>query len=259
MPRDPSIHIKASDLSKVLESILGEVIADYPKLTRMVLVRARQYSVADRTLMVSSTMLEKKTSAIVKASRNDANIMAKILLLTRRKLKHVGVRLIEPTSRDWAIVKTVTDLANGFCNEFELGKKEGYTTFLDIGLSKMAKFNLPKITGMYESICETYQAIKEIQQDKTPAITEQVHAYYRYKIAEKTGIVNTYKNLPEKYVYFCRTKELSESLGVDYKVYIDAQFAAMEYRGALPDPYQLVGDKAKARLNKILYQNATKR
>ena len=38
-------------------------------------------------------------------------------------------------------------------------------------------------------------------------------------------------------------------------IYIKAQFASFEWRDGVPDPIQMVGDKALERLNKYLYQN----
>ena len=253
MKRDPSVHIKLSTLSEILEALLPKGV-DTMAFAKRILVLARPKSVGNRLIVVSSEQVEKKVRTITKATQSQANLMAKAIHHTRRQLKHVGVRLIEPTSRDWAIVKTITELANQFCDEFELKPSVGYPLFISIGTSKMSKFNLPKLTAMYESICETYAAMKEIELDPTPSETESAHAYYRIKVAEKTGIINTYKNMPEKYVYFVRVKILAKSLGVSYKDYIDSQFAMMEYRGVLPDPYQLIGDKAKARLNKYLFQ-----
>lgn len=253
MKRDPSVHIKFSTLVEILDGLLPSGV-DTIGIAKMILVTARPKSVSNRLIVVSSGQVEKKVKAITKASQSQANLMAKVIHHTRRQLKHVGVRLIEPTSRDWAIVKTITELANQFCDEFGLKNSVGYSLFMSIGISKMSKFNLPKLTAMYESICETYAAMREIEADPTPSETESAHAYYRIKVAEKTGIINTYKNMPEKYVYFIRVKELAKSLGISYKEYIDSQFAMMEYRGALPDPYQLIGDKAKARLNKYLFQ-----
>ena len=252
--RDPSIHIRLSTLVDILDYVLPTGV-DIKGLANMILITARPHSISSRSLIISTEQVEKKANFIIKASQKDASVMAKIILNTRRQLKHVGVRLIEPTSRDWSILKTITDLANQFCGEFEITKTDGYKLFISIGIGKMSKFNLPKLTAMYEGICESYSAMKEIQDDPTPTETSQVHAYYRMKVAEKTGIVNTYANMPEKYVYFIRVKQLAKDLKITYKDYIDSQFAMMEFRGALPDPYQLIGDKAKARLNKYLYQN----
>ena len=253
MKRDPSLHIKLSTLIEILDHIMPEGV-DIKGIAKLILITARPYSMGNRILMISTDQIQKKCNSIVKSSQNDAGLMAKTILMIRRQLKHVGIRLIEPTSKDWTIVKTITEMANQFCGEFEVKKSDGYKLFISIGVAKMSKFNLPKLTAMYESICETYAAMREIEADPTPSETEQAHAYYRIKVAEKTGIVNTYKNMPDKYVYFVKLKALAKSLNISYKEYIDSQFAMMEYRGALPDPYQLVGDKAKARLNKYLYQ-----
>ena len=254
--RDPSLHIKRSDLVKVLGKIFkSNAGIDIQGLSNTLIELGKPYAASSRVFVITNERQEKRMAHIVSASRQDANMMANYLFLVRRKLKHRGIQLIKPSSKDWDLIKELANNANNFCNEFDVTKSVGYVKFLEIGLKKMSKFSLGKMLGMYSSICESYGALKEIEEDPTPNQTTQLMDYYRYKVANITGIVTSYKDLPEKQVFFVKAKEITNQLGVSYKTYIDAQFAMMEFRGALPDPLQLVGPKAKERLNKYMYQN----
>lgn len=260
MKRDPSLHIKRSDLLKILRELFptNAIKWDYNEMVDSIIQKAKTYSATNRGILLSQDKVEKKANFIVKSSRKDAYTLSKVLLMVRRKLGHKGLRLITQESKEWSLVKSITELANNFCTEFELGKTEGYTQFLLVGANKMNKFGLTKYAGMYEGICEAYSAIKEIGEDPWPSDTDRLQRYYRAKVGYKTGLVNSYKDMPEKYVYFVRATRQVKSLQVPIEVYIDAQFSMMEFRHALPDPIQLVGPKAQERLNKYLFENKIK-
>lgn len=252
--REPSIHITARRLSIILTEVMP-VGVNILGLTKEILVRARPYSLNQRVVLTTTEKIEKKVGKILSSPSEDANLMARIIFMVRKKLKHVGITQIKPASKDWAQVKTITAQATEFCIDMDLPKKFGYTEYITIAFSKMVKPSLQKITSMHSAICETYIALEEIKKDKTPELTLKIHDYYRMKVASKTGLVNNFKNTPDKYVWFVRVAKLITELTVPLNTYLDAQFAAMDYRNALPDPSQLIGQKAKERLNKYMFEN----
>lgn len=253
MKRDPSLHIKRSDLFNILRRYMPKG-TDLEAMTSIIMHDAKHLSVTNRSIVSSQDKIEKKTNKLKASSRNDADRLAKILTLLRRQMGHRGVTMIPPGHKDWLMIKGITGNANDFCNEFQLATGIGYTKYLRIGISKMTKYTLPKLVNMYESICNTYLAESELESDPTPEKTTLLYNYYRSKIAEKTGLVNSYTDNPEKYVFFYKAKLAAEKYGVNYRDYVDAQFALMEYRGGMPDPIQLVGDKATERLNKHMFK-----
>lgn len=224
-------------------------------LTKEILKQARPYSLNTRLVITSTEKLEHKAGRVLASPSTDANLMARIIYMTRKRMKHIGVTQIKPSSKDWGQVKAITAQATEFCIDVDMPKKAGYTEYIDIAFSKMVRPNLQKITSMHASICETYVAKKEIQEDPYPDITAKIHEYYRMKVATKTGLVNNFKGTPDKYVWFVRAGALMRALTVPLNIFLDAQFEAMDYRNALPDPSQLVGQKAKERLNKYMFEH----
>jgi hypothetical protein len=82
--------------------------------------------------------------------------------------------------------------------------------------------------------------------------------YYLKKVNQKIGWANNIKDDPTKYVYFVKIRKEADSLRIDYKIYIDAQFDGLEWANAIPDPTQMVGVKAIDRLMKYCYKNDIK-
>lgn len=246
--RDPGIHLKESDLLKYLSRY-------YPTIDSQKFVAGlKVYGTPHRLVVVSDDFIEKKVENMASSKRLDASIFAKVLYLYRKKLRHVGVQPIKPTSRDWVMVKKITKIAIEFCDIYKLPLERGFSEFIRIGLIKMQKFSLIKFLSLGEAIGTYYQAELEIKQDKKPTITQQGYEYYTQIIIDKTGIDPNYKHFPEKYVFFYKARLLAEQHKVSITDYIKAQFQGFEWRSDYPDPAQLIGDKAIQRLAKAQFQ-----
>jgi len=256
--RSPSINITESNLILVLKKIYtAEALNDkqIEKLASRILCLAKPFSISNRKIILDSLHLEKKVTKLNASNRNDADLFSNLLLNIRRKLKHRGIQQIKPNTKDWLLIKDITGYANQFCEEFGLEKREGYIEFINIGVGKMSKFSLIKFPNMLSGISESYASAKELSKDSDPELTKQIHNLYQRIITDKTGLPTDFSKNPDKYIYFLRVRELSENLGIKPSIYIKAQFASFEWRDGVPDPIQLVGDKALERLNKYLYQN----
>lgn len=257
--KDPSIHITRSSLIEVLDSIWKpESGFDSVGMANHILKKARPYSIPNRSVVGCTDRIEKKIERVVSSSTSDADLMARMVYAVRKSLKHKGVIQIKPTQRDWDTIKLMANQANSFCMDFELPKREGYIAYIKAGCAKMQQFSLRKFTNLFQAISMFYEATKEIEKDPYQELTEQFHDLYRRKVAFKTGFQNNFKNHPEKYVWFVRLSALFQSYTIPPSVYIDAQFDALAGFDAMPDPTQLLGQKAKERLNKYLYENQIK-
>ena len=254
--RDPSIHITESKLVSILKQIMPKGV-NVEDLAQRITRKAKTHTLNQRKIDISNKRTENKVRKIMSSSNSDAELFSHLLLHTRRKLKHKGLIQIKQNSRDWLTVKEIVNLANEFCETFEMDKREGYIKFIEIGISKMNKFMLVKFTPMGSSIIETFMCMQELQDDPKPSETEKLHDYYQKTIISRTGIALIYKDKPDKYVYFYRARLLAEKLKVNPLVFIKAQFYALEWRNGYPDPIQLVGDKAIANLNKYLFEKGT--
>ena len=238
---------------------MAELLEPYedivPKdLAKEICLKARGKTAAQRSIVSSNDKMERKAEKIKLAGRSSTAAFAQLVLLTRRKLHHRGLTLIEPGSNEWFQLKEVCKLACDFCNEFQLPFKPGCIEYLRIGMGKMKNFSLGKFKSMHQAICKDYEAEQEILSDKTPSQTEQLYNLYLAKVNEKVGWeFSDYKSNPEKYVCFIRAKECAAKIGIGVKTYINAQFSTME---SIPDPYQLYGDKAIMRVRKYCYENS---
>jgi hypothetical protein len=247
--RDPSIHIKESDLIRLIKD---------KDLAQSIVKKAKSLSVSSRSVYANNNKLEKKVEKLKLASRSDAGKFAQALLLIRRKFKHRGLQLIGPTDTEWLILKDICVGATEFCNEFGFKLELGYREYITIAMGMMKNFSLNKFKSLHGPICNIFEAQSEIQRDKSPERTSKAHDFYVATIHEKIGFAKGYDTVPEKFVYFIRMVGLADSMGIDTRTYIKAQFAGMDWRGGIPDPMQLVGDKALQRVQQYCFEHNIK-
>lgn len=262
MGRIPSLHILESDLITLLEEIddsfkdVGEhELYSFKEVARRLCERGKSYTCNARGVYASNDKVEKKVIKMQLATRNDASIFAQLLLLIRRQMKHRGITLIQPGQAEWFNLKEICKLATEFCQEFQIGIKEGYKEYLKIGLGKMKNFSLNKFKSIHSAICNHYEAMQVIEQDPTPIETKTCHDIYMGIISDKIGFSHGYEDAPEKYKHFVEAKQEAKKYGVSLKVYIKSQFEGFEWNNSVPDPTQLTGSKSIDRLQKYAFQN----
>ena len=256
--RDPSVHLTRKSFEKII-SLLG--IKKFP--TDLFFIEARKRSIDSRSIIVSNKKDTGKVKNITLADHGDANLAADIIYATRVKLKHRGVRKIQQNNlRDWTNCKKLADICNQYCKDFDMPIREGFIQYIEIGIDRCNGNNrnlITRLVAMYENIYNYTEAKLEIENYITnsdiSAKVESIHDYYVEYIATSTGIVENYKNDPEKYVYFCRLHKLLTEHNWDPKEYIEAQFEALSFCNGIPSIDALCNDKAIERFNKYLYKN----
>jgi hypothetical protein len=254
--RSASIHITEEQLCGILEELDME---DAREMSKYILIRAKKFALAHRSIYSSNQSLQKKTDKIKLTSKSEAGLFAQIMVLVRRRNKHRGINLIQPGQTEWFQLKEVCKLATEFCNEFQLKLKDGYQSYIQISLSKMGKnFSMNRYKSLHASICNEFEALQEIRSDTEPSITREIHDYYMNLVAEKTGNGFGYLDDPEKYRYFIQVKSECHRLKVGYKFYINSQFNGLEWANSYPEPNQLVGKNAEKRLMHIAFENNVK-
>ena len=264
MGRNPSIHVLETDLIIILGKViplpmvnkLPAKFKDHKELALEIITQAKNLSIASRKITITNNKLEHKINKLKLANRSDTAKFAQLLLYTRRKLKHRGIRLIQPGEADWLNIKEICKLATEFCNEFSINIKDGYSIYISMGLSMMKTFSLFKFKSVHSSICTRYEALLTINGDKFPEKTKEGHDFYLAMISEKIGYSQGYENFPEKYLYFVEARENAKKFGISIKQYIKAQFDGFNWRNGIPDPAQLVGVKAIDRLQKWAFENS---
>lgn len=255
MKREPSIHITKTVLRGILNEIFNEHEKSFnEKIANTIFHKAKAHSLHTRTITVSTDKMEKKAKRLVQSSRRDADLLAQLIHKIRQTMRHRGISSIKPGSRDWGVLKEITAQALDFTNEFNLTRRYGFLKYIEIGLSKMKKFGLNKFLNMYQGICETYQAMVEIEKDADAEMTKEMYKAYAQKIIQNTGIHDALEELPERYVWFVRAREQAKSMNIGVKIYIEAQFDGLDFSKGIPHPTQLVGPKATERVIRYCYK-----
>lgn len=257
MYREPTIHVTIG----VLGMIIGEVTGNYPddNTLKEILSKAKGYSTDKRSFIIFDDKLAKKTRARTSSNTKDANLLADILYSTRIKMRHINVKKIGPKDPLWSQVKTLVPLVNDFCKQDGLKKREGYIRFIETGLRLLSDSKKPNwafclkwMTDRVDWVISTVRASRAIEADEDQNDTRIMYEEYQRAILERTGIRDDVKPSSPEYVHFIRARKLADSYGIDYDVFIDAQFEALEFCNGIPSISDLDGDKAKSRLIRYL-------
>lgn len=255
--RSPSIHITKSQFEEILNTL---EVDNFP--VEAFFVIARKEAINHRAVLVSNNKNTKRVNNILLASKGDAALVADILYATRIKLKHRGVRKInESNSREWANCKKLAEICNTFCEDFKFDTREGFIKYIETGLKRMTDYRnvMQRLLSMQENITNQVEAELELKGDKDPGFTKDIHDEFIKRVANVTGIYESYEHQPEKYVHFLRIHNLMDEKDWNVFQFLDAQFEALAWCNGLPEPSQMYNDKAIERYNKYLYKNKDKR
>lgn len=257
--REPSIHISESRFKIILKASLANykvLGGDY--LVEQILLQARKHSLTNRVLLATNQKNRKASTKLVQSTLEDARLFSKTLLQVRRQLHHRGVVQIKEDSKDWLLIKQITELALAFSEAFNLSKEQGFKHYISIALKKLNLFALTRFMSLHEIICKEYEAFEMIQNDPHPNATKEAINYYSSILLKKTGEAPDYYKLPEKHRYFINLVDEASIMNVSIKVYIDAQFHAFNWKQAVPEISQMVGPKAYERVTKYMYEHDIK-
>ncbi len=250
--REPSIHITKSQFEEILNTL---EVDNFP--VEAFFVIARKEAINHRAVLVSNNKNTKRVNNILLAFKGDAALVADIIYATRIKLKHRGVRKIRETEpRNWAVCKKIAELCNQFCEDFQLDTREGFIKYIELGIKKMdGNYNnlLNRLSSMSEKISDLYSAILEMEDDSGNA--KAIHDYFIKRVADVTGIYESFVNQPDKYIHFVRLDKFLSEKGWNPTQFIDAQFESLAWCNGLPEPSQMYNDKAIERYNKYLFKH----
>nr|DAW38479.1 MAG TPA: hypothetical protein [Caudoviricetes sp.] len=254
--RDPSIHITKTKFKELLKE-LG--VKSFP--VEDFFVNAKQSAVNTRIMLIKSSKNRKKANNIALASLGDANLAANIFYSVQVSMKFKGVRKIEESQpRLWASCKKLADICNTFCKDFELETRAGYIEYIKTGLNLLKNRNhksyLNSLLNMSEEISKTYQSKQELLEDSDPGFTKKIHDYYCKTIVNRTGIRVDYTNQPSLYAYFKDVANKCNEDDIDYRDWIDAQFEGLAWCNGMPEPQNLVNDKAYGYYTKFMYKHS---
>ena len=255
--KDPSIHISYTQfltLTKELGIKVSKIKA------QLLFQRARQVSLDHRSVVVSNRKkLTEKLEHRVKATIGDTNLLAQTIYALRIKRKHIGVSKIKQSDSAWTVLKDLTNMVNEFCTQYELPTKAGFVKFVETGFNLMETSNFKNYSNChnflkknYDKIINRYEADQALANDIDPRGTKEIYEAFNRRVIEMSGIYDNYTSNPFHYVNFLKARELADDLGVDYEIFMDAQFYALAFCHGIPNLEDLHGEKARQRLSQYL-------
>ena len=252
MKREPSIHIRKSDLIKIIKSYGEITLENLDEVMR----EARKHSIDTRSLIIDNKVHLEKITKRTESPTGDANLLSDIIYSVRVKRKHVGVTKIKQGDNQWASVKGLVTIVNDFCNRYEMEKRAGYIEFVETGFdifeSSSKRINYGFIgNALLQKADDIYfisDAKQVIRKDEFPQGTSRLHDYYVERIQSRTGVLNKYTNKPTEYASFVKARLVADDIGISYEDYIDCHFKYLEFCGGIPKITDLFGDNAKKRI-----------
>jgi hypothetical protein len=242
-------------LERIFEVEDSPIKWDCKKLATEIVAQSKRKSLPNRSLKITNDKALRDAKRVVKAGISEAELFSQLLTLTRRRMKHRGIRVVKIGEPEWLQVKEIAGLATDFVNEFGLETKQGFLEYIKLGLDAMKAYSLNKFKSLHTSICKRYESIAEIQSDPHSEDTEKLHDLYVAHILNKVGYAPNFKKLPDKYIGFKRAVDQAKELKVSIKTFLRAQFYALEWVSGVPDPLQLYGPLAEQRLIKYAFEN----
>lgn len=263
--REASIHITESRLAIILTELLydnppGELKVSKKaiELANEILIRSKRYSLSTRNILVSNDRLAKQAEKVQKASLDHTMTMAKVIFQVRKTMRHRGIEISKPGTRDWPFIKNITKNAEEFATE-EFKDQPIHVAFkyyIQEAMKDMKTFSLARIQSTHAKIMDGYAARKELASDNNQNFTERAFNQYNKMIIDQVGMILTdYSKEPKDYKYFMEVGKECKKLKVSPEDYIKSQFEGLAWTNGVPTPNQLTGSKALERLQKYLFEN----
>lgn len=257
--REPSLHISESNLAKLISMILRDDPKILPKdLAKQLLLLGRKHALSGRKLLATNEKQRKAASRVSNSSLEDAMMMAKIIHQIRRQLKHRGIDIPKVGSVEFNSIKETTKNATEFQSLFlpDENIHSAFKTYIETSLGIMTKFNTLRLPALHNKIMDAYEAQQRLLENDNVEYTDRAYKSYNKRVLDTVGtILVDYKKIPDKYQKFMEVAEVCKKLKITPEIYIEAQFEGLKWANAIPEPSQLVGDKANERLQKYLFEN----
>lgn len=266
--RSPSLHIRREVLNDLIEDWFEKqnISKSSDALVEYLLSNGVRHTLTHRKKLDQyNDKTQKKTNQLVVSGVGDARAFAGLLKMARVQRKHRGIQVIAEGSRDWPLIKTCTANALEFCKDFHLKPREGMLNYINLFLDltfnnfKGARFNLNALPLKHAQICNIYESVAELQEDKTPELTKKAHDIYCGKVSEKTGIPISHEKEPLQYIYFMYAAKLSKSFGITVGEFITSQFEMLDWTNGIPAPGQLVTKGAETRTVKWMAEHGIRK
>ena len=257
MERDGTLHIKRSDLIKVLDSITYNGRTSGHKLAESIFNNAQPYQLTDRYLKIlnQKTKTKKKLSRSMQADSVPHGTVERVNILIydeRKKKNKMGrIKPINKESSMYLQLKEVAKMAVDFADYFDIvPRSEGVEDFIREGIKMMGKYSLNRFKTYESSIYQRFEDILKVANDTDAERTREFYGAWQTKMLEYTNsedLISIDKDL-SKYVHMVYGREAADEVGVsDYEYWIESQFEGLSFLNVVPQLSQFYGDGAKKR------------
>lgn len=241
--RDPTLHIKLSDLAKVLKT-LG--YSDAEKEAMQILQLSANFQLSERYLLEVPTSKMKRQAKDAQAgavSRSTKSLFNSLLTQERMNRNHRKFR--KPSLTDSTLEKAAK-AALDFITEYELKPNPGFKEFIRIGMDLMGRsYRLQSFSYLYDRICQHYSFVIALRDDDKKQETREVYRVWRKKVMDMTGQdPQDMAKEVDQYVNFLYARQEIEKQKAKIPEWVDAQFIGLEFVSVVPKPSQLHGSKA---------------
>jgi len=240
--RDPSIHIRKSDLIDILKGYgLNE---DIHMLTATIMREAHKYSIKNRVFVTTKAKAKKKSDRSVETDTQRLEQFNRIYMgcMVSHSIKTMT---IGKTSPQYLTFREVCNQAKEFCDLCNVSYETGMKLYVEIGIKLLGnKFGIYRLKSQALKILEYYQAKALIASDPDPdgtddmvtAWTQAVKVFYHTSITLEDDAQRA---------HFIHAREDADSLKAEPYDWMASQFEKWSYLNTLPAFTQLYGDNAK--------------
>ena len=241
--RNPSIHIRRSDLVAIFKSMYLDVSA-----ARIddIMREAMKRSIRNRIMVELPAKARQKAARIVETETDWVDIFNGIYMsvMLENNIQTISIHKKDP---QYLTLKEITGQAINFCEAFDTPYREGFKIYIQLGVTLLnKKYSLYRLKAVADRIAAVYRDTLTINNDPTPELTIKIYSYWKVAMQKYAGIefieVNQHT---DKYVHFVYAKQDAEEVKAEYEDWINAQFEKWAFLKAVPEFSQLHGDNAK--------------
>lgn len=226
--RDPALHIKKSDLIKVLKTLDIDI-----DITALMTEAVKYPIVRDSNLLVKT-----------KRTRSTAQKTFQLRLAASMAKRKQFYSDIKPSNKSmWSMLNTVTKNAEQFGKDVGLTRLEAFDTYINIGLKLFGNnYRFQKFVSKHEEIVLTYVETKEADTYSNKGLVrELLFLYCRMAgVEDYQAYYDTYK------IDFMKAAKQIETV-VDSYDWLYTQFFAYATYSIKLSPSGLHGEKAQQR------------
>lgn len=245
MKRDPSIHVKRSSLSDILDDLGfdGETLAD------RILHKSGPHALRNRVIVQTTAKAKKKMERVASV---DKGLAERFHLVYQQvnQANNVKTSTIKQTDGKYATLKEVAQQAKEFCEMFGMEENFGFQTYVTIGIREAKQnYSIYRLKGLADRIIKYYQDMVKIDSDGDSTGTTAFYSVWKQMSLQYLGEM-TQITEPHLFVHFIHGREAADKEKAKYEDWIAAQFE--RWPNSMPELTQFYGDNAALAYTKYI-------